>query len=1130
MITQYCKAFSIFQKKAFWIIASLVTLASIPVSYIFLKYHYPSIALTITMNRAEALEQARMIAQKNNWPAAHHKTALIFKKDTDAQFFIERQHDGHKTFIKLLEDNMIEPFLWHIRFFEEEKTEETSIFFTPEGLPQGFAIKLAETTNLENLSLDQAREYAQEEATQTWRINFKEWKEIETSKDIKSCGRIDHTFVYQKIDNPLQEGGELRLKLLVSGNMLTKVQPYIFIPETFKRTFEMLRSSNTIIYTLGSYSFFFLYLFLGCILAGIFFFRKNILITKPAWYAALVFGIFIILSEFNKLPLAWITYSTTTSSLMFLITNSVKNIVNGLLIGSIFFIIFSAVITWDRLAFASHLNFWNLFSSRMTRSSILIMLLALGYMFAIIFLGLELSTFHILTKYIGWWSPSNTLADPDILALPFPWLESFFQSLQAGFFEEIAFRALPLSIAYVCGKYFKKEHLFLCLGIVIQALIFAAAHANYPQMPGYFRLVEIFLPSIIFGILYIFFGLLPCIIAHFMYDFFLMSLPILIDHSHHAWMSKIIIFMLSIFPFLICFYFLKQRGSWYNPTEEDFNSKNLLSSITSKSETQKNKFPEPNIVYKKLSKNRIYFGYALGILGLFLLYIYTPFSADTLPITCSKDQAIAVSKESFSAQNFPQTLDWQALSYITPLSTMQEKFVWQTQGKEVYKKLLGSYINQPCWQVRYASFSGDITERALEYKTMINPEGALLNTMTTFPETAPGATLLQGQARGIALDALQKKYNITLEHIKELSCVEQKKPHRLNWLFIFQDTSYTLSDDAQARISVAIAGDKISTITKSIFIPEAWQRNDQQEESYKKLFFIIACLFLAGILLFYDAFLYQSLFAFFDKKNMFYSFLFLCIIFFLDAFNMFPSIKAVTFNTTSSYMSQFVSHWITQGGIIIVSALFFSFLYTHLKQVATICFTTSIFHTSLLGLSLQSLLLGIPALILHYTKSYIPTIANPLALGTISPFFGTLCASFKLMTYAYTFYALLFYGIEQFMQSNSNYKKYCYLLLFIAGASIAFIIFYQNTYLETVALIAMSTGLLFMLIYKLFICYDTTLIIPMATSYAIIKTLSTGILNPYPYAFFYTIIISIILFFLGFFLLLFMRSSKTKAL
>ena len=150
------------------------------------------------------------------------------------------------------------------------------------------------------------------------------------------------------------------------------------------------------------------------------------------------------------------------------------------------------------------------------------------------------------TRYLGWWSPSEMLFDPNILATYVPWFSPIAQSLNAGFMEECLFRAIPLAGAALLGDHFGKRNWWITAAFILQAVIFGAAHANYPIQPSYARLVELLIPSFIWGAIYLRFGLLTNIIAHTVYDIIWFSMPIFVSQTPHAFAYKITIIFITM--------------------------------------------------------------------------------------------------------------------------------------------------------------------------------------------------------------------------------------------------------------------------------------------------------------------------------------------------------------------------------------------------------------------------------------------------------------------------------------------------------------------------------------------------------------------------------------------------------
>ena len=102
-----------------------------------------------------------------------------------------------------------------------------------------------------------------------------------------------------------------------------------------------------------------------------------------------------------------------------------------------------------------------------------------GYLLVAIFFAYDVLLYLVTTKTLGWWSPSEALLHPDVLATYAPWLSAIGNSFQAGFWEESLFRAVPIAGAALIGDRFGNRQLFIVLAFIVQAIIFGAGHAPY---------------------------------------------------------------------------------------------------------------------------------------------------------------------------------------------------------------------------------------------------------------------------------------------------------------------------------------------------------------------------------------------------------------------------------------------------------------------------------------------------------------------------------------------------------------------------------------------------------------------------------------------------------------------------
>src|SRR2546429_8607005 len=135
-------------------------------------------------------------------------------------------------------------------------------------------------------------------------------------------------------------------------------------------------------------------------------------------------------------------------------------------------------------------------------------------------------------------------------------------ALQAGFMEECLFRAVPLSLAALIGERFDCRRSLIGAALVLQALVFAAAHANYPGSPAYSRLVELFVPALIWGLIFLRFGLLPTVILHAVFDLTLMALPVFLMQGPAALANQALVVVAGLVPLAVVLLRRNSAGAW----------------------------------------------------------------------------------------------------------------------------------------------------------------------------------------------------------------------------------------------------------------------------------------------------------------------------------------------------------------------------------------------------------------------------------------------------------------------------------------------------------------------------------------------------------------------------------------
>jgi hypothetical protein len=1096
------------KKSFFWLAITGLAITSGIFTHRYFTQSYPIISLSISMTREEALAKAHQLSTQHAWLPLTYHAAVEFKHDQLLHYFVELECGGKEAFSQLLHTKECAPYQWHVRHFQEKTTHETSIFFTPDGIPYGFTFKLPETEIRPTLTAQEARELAQTMAIEEWNISFDHYKEIEASKDLKPCGRLNHSFIYERTDKQLGAEGKYRLKLVVSGDTVSEITHFVFIPEAFKRRFHEMRSSNTTVLTCGTLGLQILYLFAGCFLAGFFFVRKRFLHITPALWWASFFGFLMFASLLNELPQAWISYDTATSTTSFLCNYLLKALAQSIITTALFTTIFSAAVTWDQLAFPSRLAFWKVWTPTVGASQEVMGRTVGGYIFSVFFLGSMTAIYRVLTGVFHWWCPADTLVNPTILATYAPWITPFSQAASAGFVEEILFRAVPLAACIVLGRYYKREKLSSIFGFILQALIFAACHASYPQSPGYFRLVELLIPSSFLGGLYLYFGLLPGIIAHFLFDFFFMSLPLFATPFSQAFVSKSIVITLFFSPLLVVLYQRLRYASWYriNPAK-DYNESLLRSHhpspLSSTPPAVTPSFPENSVVSKIPGyAQKILCG--AGILGLVVWIWCTPFTSTTPPLTISKNDALSRANESFTEQEVPTPPDflWKPYCFIASIPTQSEFFVWRTQGEHIYRSLLGSYLTPPSWAVRYLSFSGSLVDRALEFTSIIGPEGTVLRNNLIFPESYASSYLQEGEARRIALEALQTTYELPPTDLKELSATPQERTQRRDWTFVFCDKKVSLAAEGEARIQVTIAGDKVANIHRFVFVPEAWLRTQQQTDLYRALFnfFIIFIKALA----FFSAFiiLYKSLFQTFSVKKIILWASLLIPLVWIANLNELDQLLATALTTSRPYEAQLFTFL---AALLVTPAILMTALSILLSSLKNVIVSRSGNAVILYAIAAEVALQGTMQTILYVQPHYLPFIPDYANFNTYSPLVGLGCTTFISLFQTTALELICIAGFTKVMHSSP--RPWIYGALFFIVSTLSYchpLLLYPST----VLLVAILLGTLFTGCYFLLLRYDQRALIIMVATRLTLATLQQGLQQTYPHLLLYAIIVS----------------------
>ncbi len=811
-----------FRHPLFWTVFIALSLSASLFAYYYFAKAFPIVDIALTMNRSQALEKAREIAQKYQLGPQKSDAAALFYSEDMVQTYIEIERGGFTAWKEFIKTEEFYPFGWAVRHFNEGQTHELYIKFTPQGAPYSFIEIIPETQPGAHPPEKEAHEIAQKFAAE-WGLDLSSYKLVDSGREVKINGRVDHKFIYEKELNNLGDA-HYRVNISTTGDKVTQLNHYIDVPEAFIRKYANMRTLNDTLKSFASIIVRLIYLLTGCLLGILYLLKRRYLLAKPAVYVGIGFGVLQLLVSLNHLPLDVFYFDTALSretQIFKLILDALTSFITW---SAIYCITFLAAEGLTRRAFGSHIQLWSAWKLPAAASYTMLGKTIGSYFYVAIALAYVFLFYALGRNLFGWWVPSSPLADPNILAEYFPPLTAIGRSIHAGFWEECLFRAVPIASCALLGRKLGNKNLGIFIGLILQAIVFGAAHADYPVMPFYVRVVEMFPESMIWGIIYILLGLIPGILIHIFYDLLLFSIPIFVSTAPGMWFQKAFILCVAALPLLYILISRIRTKKWIEVPKEFTNESWQPVEGTIPLETELSiSHKEPRFSWPILIGSL-----AVGLTG----FLFLRERESTIPpLTITKTEATDIATNAVMKRG-PLNPEWYIITTVAELPMGQQSlFVWREEGPQKYKELMGSYLAKPGWYTRFAQFTGDLTQRAEEYRVYVDGSGKEVLVSHILPQTAARPPFDEQKARAAALEKLSM-FNLKPDDVKEISAFSDTLPQRTDRTFIFADKHQELtSGKGQARISMTYAGDELVAYDRYVHIPDEWLRKQRNQQA-----------------------------------------------------------------------------------------------------------------------------------------------------------------------------------------------------------------------------------------------------------------------------------------------------------
>ena len=537
------------KKKSSSIIAwAVLGLAGLLIFVFLFNHAFPIASIDIRLDRQEVLDIAAAYVRGQGYELQGFQRTMLFDSDYQASVYLQKTQ-GIKKSNDLVRAG-IPIWFWSVRWYKELDKEGFYCDVDPSsGKIINFHHSLLDDAQGAKLDFKQARALA-ETKLQEQGVNLSEY-DLKENNTKEQKNRTDYYFVWEKKDYAIDDA-RLRLSVSIYGETLGYLAKYLDIPEEFTRDLQKDISLGQVLSIITTIFMFFL--FIAAIVVLIIQFKKD----KVNWKFGLVFGVLVsiltVLDFLNSIPLLWSAYPDTMSKGVFIAISAGSMFVGALLIGLIIFLFGSSGQSLSDEVLRVKMPVLETLKTGNPEKGKILETFVVGYSLAFIFLG-YISLFYLLgTKYFNIWMPPEAEYS-NILSTSMPFLFPLTVAAGAAVSEEFMFRLFAIS-------FFKKYMKLTWLGILISALIWAFAHSNYPVFPAYVRGIELTIAGIVFGIVFLKYGLEAVLITHFVIDAALVGLPLIRSQNAYFMISGIMVMAIVFLPVPLLMIISRKQGKF----------------------------------------------------------------------------------------------------------------------------------------------------------------------------------------------------------------------------------------------------------------------------------------------------------------------------------------------------------------------------------------------------------------------------------------------------------------------------------------------------------------------------------------------------------------------------------------
>jgi len=306
-----------------------------------------------------------------------------------------------------------------------------------------------------------------------------------------------------------------------------------------------------------------------------------------------------------------------------------------------------------------------------------------------------------------------------------------------------------------------------------------------------------------------------------------------------------------------------------------------------------------------------------GVLGACVAYTYffRAFPEASVEFKVPRADALAVAKQ-FAAAQGAQLAGYDS-SIVFDVDETAKTYLEREVGLQQANQMMANEVHIWYWRTRFFR-----PLQKEEFDVRVDPAGGIVGYAHELEEAAPGARLDRATAQATAESFLRDTLHmdLSLYDFREEEANLTERPARRDWSFSWERRGFR-AKDAPYRLTVTLAGDRVSGYNEFLKVPEAWSRDYEHLRSSNNVLEFIALIpyaFLIGGCLYVIISLGRR--GLLEWRTGISLGVFLTVLFFLMTMNQWPLDRS-GYDTNTPYSSFFLSEVGKAALLSAVSAL-----------------------------------------------------------------------------------------------------------------------------------------------------------------------------------------------------------------